>query len=321
MPQVSREQIDRAKSVDLLSYLQTYEPHSIRKSGRNEYCLVEHDSLKISNGKFHWFSRGVGGYSTLDFLVKVRGMEFVEAVQALTDGQNTQSRQSQRLPPKINSPPKQPKPFTLPTANANNDRVIAYLRGRGIDRDVIKRCIEAGTLYESKSHCIFVGFDGDTPRFACERGTTDDYKKDVSGSDKRFSFFLPPNNPDSHSLAVTEAPADALAHATIHKMNGDKWDGYRLSLGGCSSLALISFLERHSEINSVQLCLDADKAGRDATSRIIRELLSDKRFSHLKITVAPPPRGKDYADTLGAILQLNKEKTRSDRQKRAVNFI
>jgi len=320
MPPVSREQIDRAKSVDLLSYLQTYEPHSIRKSGHNEYCLVEHDSLKISNGKFHWWSRDVGGYSTLDFLVKVRGMDFMDAVHHLTDGGAAVFRAERSPPPKPAQKP--PKPFALPVSNANNDRVTAYLRGRGIDRDVIKRCIEAGTLYESKFHnCVFVGFDGNNPKFACERGTTDDYKKDVSGSDKRFSFFLPPNNPDSHSLAVTEAPADALAHATIHKMNGDKWDGYRLSLGGCSSLALISFLERHSEIDSVQLCLDADKAGRDATSRIIRELLSDKRFSHLKITIAPPPMGKDYADTLGAILQLNKEKTRSDRQKRAVNFI
>ena len=79
-----------------------------------------------------------------------------------------------------------------------------------------------------------------------------------------------------------------------------------------SSLALISFLERNPNITNIQLCLDNDKAGKEATSRIIKELLSDKRFSHMKITVAPPPIGKDYADTLKAIQQLNKEKSKSN---------
>jgi hypothetical protein len=168
---------------------------------------------------------------------------------------------------------KPPKPFALPAANVNNDKVIAYLRGRGIDSGVIRRCVENGLLYEAKSHnCVFVGYDGDKPRFVCERGISDDYKKDVFGSDKRFSFVLPPQDLNSRNLAVCEAPCDVLAHTTIHKLDGDKWDGFRLSLGEVSSPALMSFLERHPQIESVQLCLDNDKVGRDATNRIIREL-------------------------------------------------
>ena len=58
-----------------------------------------------------------------------------------------------------------------------------------------------------------------------------------------------------------------------------------------------------------------------ATERIIKELLNDKRFSHLLITVAHPPLGKDYSDTLQAIVQINARKSRSDRRKEAVNFI
>ena len=276
MPTVSDEQISRAREVDTLSYLRTYEPQSIRKSKgvRDEYYLTEHDSLKISNGKFHWFSRGIGGYSALDFLVKVRGMDFVGAVQHLTDNGMVIDK-TERPPPKLEQKP--PNPFTLPTANTNNDRVTAYLRG-----------------------------------------IADDYKKDVSGSNKQYSFVLPPKTPDSRNLAVCEAPCDVLAHASIHKMDGDRWDGWRLSLGGVGSIGLVSFLEHHPQIERVCLCLDNDKAGKDATDRIIRELLSDKRFSHLKITVTPPPMGKDYADTLQAILQLHKQKSHSDRSKEAV---
>ena len=46
------------------------------------YCTAEHDSLKISNGKWYWWSRGFGGYSALDYLIKVKEYDFVEAVIA-----------------------------------------------------------------------------------------------------------------------------------------------------------------------------------------------------------------------------------------------
>jgi DNA primase len=95
-------------------------------------------------------------------------------------------------------------------------------------------------------------------------------------------------------------------------------DGYRLSLGGVGSAALMGFLERNPGIQNIYLALDNDKAGKDAANRIIKELLSDKRFSHMKITTAPPPSGyKDYSDTLQAIRQKNIEKTTPSRSKEA----
>ena len=41
------------------------------KGTSNVYCTAEHDSLKISNGKWYWWSRGFGGYSALDYFIKV----------------------------------------------------------------------------------------------------------------------------------------------------------------------------------------------------------------------------------------------------------
>ena len=321
MPGLSDEQIQQARSVDLLAYLQSHEPQSIRKCGADEYCLKEHDSLKISNGKWNWFSRGFGGYSALDFLVKVRGYDFAGAVYHLTEVRREPNPRNVHPPPKVVDT-KTANPFTLPSSNINNDKAIAYLRGRGIDWDTLKRCVENGTLYESKAHnCVFVGFDGDKPKFACERGTTDDYKKDIAGSSKAFSFCLPPEKPDSSVLACYEAPIDALSAATICKMAGHGWDGHRLSLGGVGSAALMSFLERHPEITAVQLSLDNDKPGQDATNRIIKELLSDSRFTRLKISMAPAPLGaKDYNEALQAIYQLNRNKSKSDRQQ-AVNLL
>ena len=50
MGYVTREMIDRAKKMDLLTYLQIYEPQELVHFGGSTYCTREHDSLKISNG-------------------------------------------------------------------------------------------------------------------------------------------------------------------------------------------------------------------------------------------------------------------------------
>ena len=53
--------------MDLLTYLRNYEPHELVHFGGSTYCTREHDSLKISNGKWCWFSRGIGGTLALDY--------------------------------------------------------------------------------------------------------------------------------------------------------------------------------------------------------------------------------------------------------------
>lgn len=83
MGYVTREMIDRAKEMDLLTYLQTYEPQELVHFGGSTYCTREHDSLKISNGKWCWFSRGIGGKTALDYLIKVKEIPFTEAVERI----------------------------------------------------------------------------------------------------------------------------------------------------------------------------------------------------------------------------------------------
>ena len=69
MPYISADALQQARRIDLLSYLQTNEPGNLVRISGNNYCTREHDSLKISNGKWHWFSRGIGGVSALDYLI------------------------------------------------------------------------------------------------------------------------------------------------------------------------------------------------------------------------------------------------------------
>ena len=76
MPYIPNEIVEKAKQVDLLSYLFSCEPGNLIDLGNGRYCTRDHDSLKISNGKWYWFSKGVGGRSALSYLMNVKDLSF-----------------------------------------------------------------------------------------------------------------------------------------------------------------------------------------------------------------------------------------------------
>ncbi len=65
----SDEEVQKAREMDLLTYLQNYEPDNLKHISGVVYRTVDHDSLVISNGEWCWFSQGIGGHSALDYLM------------------------------------------------------------------------------------------------------------------------------------------------------------------------------------------------------------------------------------------------------------
>lgn len=303
---VTAEQIRQAKQMDLLTYLQSYEPDNLKKISHNTWCTKEHDSLKISNGKWHWFSRHIGGKTALDYLIKVKGIPFVKAVEIITGYQAD-------LPPVYTYDVKTGKPqkLELPEFNADICKVRRYLKSRGIDDTVIDYCHKAQILHEdAKYHnCVFLGFDGNTPKYGAVRSTVSDFKMDLRGSDKRFSFFIPAES-ETQTVHVFESAIDLLSYASLEKRNGRDWRKEDLlSLAGVYKtdskpnipLALKTYLERHSGIKAVYLHLDNDDIGRTAAKQI-DEALSEK----YTVIDQPPQSGKDFNDFLKN--EIRKEK-------------
>ncbi|WP_315524288.1 DUF3991 and TOPRIM domain-containing protein [Pseudoramibacter alactolyticus] len=310
MPYIAPEVVLEAKKMDLLTYLQNYEPQELVKFSSNTYCTRDHDSLKISNGKWYWFSRGVGGRSALDYLIKVRGMSFLEAVERIAGKQAvTAPRAAPAVPKK--------KALRLPEASPGADRVIRYLTGRGIDRELIRFCLSTGRLYESLPYhsAVFIGMDRyGKPRYASLRGTGTDFKGEASGSDKRFSFSIPAGG-ESDTLHLFESAIDLLSYATLRKEEGADWRAdHLLSLAGVyrprkelqeSSfpLALKEYLGNHSHIQKVVLRLDNDSAG-----RLAAEALTEMLSGTYEVLCRPAPRGKDYNEYLCIRKGINKAK-------------
>ena len=142
------EEIKAARDMDLLTYLKNYDPGNLVKVAGNTYCTREHDSLRISNGKWCWFSQNMGGKSALDYLIKVQGMTFIQAVE------NIIGHSAARAPIRYESAFKEKKQLLLPERNSNNEAVKRYLQGRGIHAVIIDYCTSHDLLYESEKYHI-----------------------------------------------------------------------------------------------------------------------------------------------------------------------
>lgn len=301
MPFIPPETIERARQMDLLTYLQTFEPSELVHIGGNHYCTQEHDSLKISNGKWYWFSRGFGGYNALDYLIKVKEVPFMEAVERITG-------QVPYQPPAVSqqSKQRQPKILLLPKVSPCATHAFNYLRSRGIDEEIIHFCFQTGRVYESLPHhnVVFVGLDRyNKPRYANLRGIGTDFIGDANGSDKRFSFSIPSQG--STTLHLFESAIDLLSYATLVKRHGGSWQrDHLVSLAGVykpkenlqeSSLPLTlkRYLSEYPNIQRIMLRLDNDRTGEYMANALVA-LLSDKYV----VSVQPPPSGKDYNDYL-----------------------
>lgn len=163
MPYIAPEVITEAKRMDLLTYLREYEPNELVKYSNNTYTTRTHDSLKISNGKWMWWSRGIGGKSALDYLIKVREMDFVEAVQTIMGNGSVRSPTHENAKGYVN------QPLLLPERSPTTDVVFEYLFGRGIDYEIINYCLEKELVIESLPYhnVVFIGYDeSNKPKYA-----------------------------------------------------------------------------------------------------------------------------------------------------------
>lgn len=312
MPYIEPQVILQAKQMDLLTYLQTYEPQELVQISPLVYTTRKHDSLKISNGRWCWFSRGIGGRSALDYLIKVKGLSFLEAVE-----QVSQKAVNIATPP-IKKETQIYKPFILPEKNSNNDRVIDYLKSRGIHPVILDYFISSNRLYEDKHYhnAVFVGFDlKGTPKYAVLRGTSAiRYIREVQGSDKHFSFSFTAEN-KSEVLHLYESTIDLLSGLTLSLFEGRDWKSENhLSLGGVNPqkrdtgsnsipIALEQYLHDHKEIKTIKLHLDNDLAGKE-TAKAISALL----FEKYAIFDESPKMGKDINEQLCHLVGLGKQK-------------
>lgn len=317
MARLSDEMIAKARELDLLTYLQQQEPWELVLLGHNRYCTRTHDSLKIDHGKWYWWSQNVGGQSALDYLILVEGWEFRRAVFHILAIEKIPAAE---MPRQQKEKKREERSFLLPKRAGGNEKVRAYLMGRGIDPEILDDFIEKGLLYESAQYhnAVFVGVnERGEPAYAALRSTEiKRFAGEAAGSKKEYAFSF--SEGTSETIHVFECAIDLLSYATLMKMKGFDWkkDLY-VSLGGCAFSvdagappALSRMLKTHKAAKVIRLHLDNDATGRKCMKKIKR-LLAES----YTVVDSPPPRGKDVNDYLLQVRQEERSKTEHEERR------
>ena len=271
---------------ELLSHL----GYQVKRVGRF-HTTAEMDSLRIKDRRtWYRYSERVGG-DAITFLQQFCGKSFPEAVEYLLTFHG-KARDAPIPQPKPISPKQK---FSLPPRNADDRRVFAYLRKRGIAAQVIRQFLNSGLLYEDAEHhnCVFVGKNSaGQVKYAGLRGTYDregkGFRGDVTGSDKRVGFALPYDR-SSDQVFVFEAPIDLMSYLTLHRNTPNA-----LALCGLYDGALQAYLTDHPQIKRIELCLDADEPGQKAA----QQLQEKYQLQGYAVTVEKPRCGKDWNEYL-----------------------
>ena len=289
----SKEVIEKVRALDLLTYLQNYEPDELVKICRGNYSTKSHDSLKISNGLWYWFSRQVGGKSALDYLIKVRDYSFTEAVGYLLNKLDNVA---------VNNQEKSIRDIELPSPASNNTIVINYLLKRCISKNVIQKCIDNKLIYQDvNNNVVFLSYDNNgNACYAMIRATNQSrYMREATNSNKAFSFRLVGDEKNTN-LHLFESSIDLLSFVTLLELDNKNIEEHFLSLAGVYSsnkeqlpLCLNYYLNQHTNITTIYLHLDNDEVGRRATNDLISKL-----SKHYNVIDVPPVFGKDVNDFL-----------------------
>lgn len=138
--------------------------------------------------------------------------------------------------------------------SGDNSHVVDYLKGRGIDEEIILECIENDLILEEKYYptlvnsktgerykatkpyynIVFLGsdFSGKTKYASWHSIGSKSAKGIIRGSQKEYAFQLVPqtSNPNVH---VFKSEIDLLSYATLLKLRGFDWKKQNMiTIGG-----------------------------------------------------------------------------------------
>lgn len=318
MPKFTDEQIERAKNVDVRTFLEQTEGYTFQRSGKYLKCqnperTGQPSSLTVDtslNRIFYNSETGNRPLSALDWCKEIKKLDFQSSMQ-LVLGENPQGERAEKpkyQQHKAEPVSAEPKKLELSEKSDTSKNVFAYLtKTRGIPANIVNDCLNKNLIYQdTRKNAVFVGYDNDNQaKYAARRGTftpdgKEPFKRDCTGSDKNFAFRLEGRNTDT--VYVTEAAIDALSLAALEdKFNGSgayKEKTY-ISTGGAGiDNAVEQFCKTH-DVKTINICFDDDEAGKNGMEKIMQKF----REKGYEVNDMRASLAHDYNDELLAFNQ------------------
>ncbi|QQK77824.1 toprim domain-containing protein [Salicibibacter cibarius] len=261
---VRTDQVERAKRVDLLDYLEA-KGETFKKEG-HYYRNTEHDSLIIRDQMYAWNSRGKKGAGVINFAQMYYGMSFPEAVRDIT---NSNYKEKERPP----SEKKSAEPYRYPVHYEESDttRMHQYLtQDRNIHpkvvdwlerKDYLAQDKRGNVVYKWKQQGEVIGAERQGTQPTARNG--DWFKGIDKNSQGNAGFTFDIGKPKT--LYVFESSVDALSYWSEKK--GDIQNARILSMSGLKRHTVSAEMNRMNKDGyppkQVIIAVDNDASGRD----------------------------------------------------------
>lgn len=242
------ENKEKAKQINLISFLNAEYPDKIYFERKKKEWRMKYSNIKISALSFYNFDKCTGG-DNIRFLTDYMDMTFFEAVNKLLA-----SGVEAITPEKVMI-----ESFTKPNRVANTDEIYEYLQGRGIDKKLIDICIRKELLFlDDKKNIVFANPKQD---FYILRSSYSDFKgirtREVYG-------YWELSTKQADDVYIFESPIDLLSYVVMMAHIGMEKQGIYVAMGGLKKGTIERIQQDYpQELYTYHLCVDWDNAGND----------------------------------------------------------
>ena len=257
------EEIEQlSNSVSVLDYFQDLERRGKvrfdQRRGHDYYFLTDANKFSVTDEKYYDFKAGTGG-RIIKAVMEMENKNWREAVDFLKDFSNTyivsevvaEKKQTEK---NIVTPQSTLSLVTTP----NNEKLIAYFEERGISREVLQQNTQQVHYQNQGKNYFGIGIKNQSGGYDVRNAYI---KAKVGHSD--ITFIQGSKN----ELVVFEGMTDMLSYLQLCKENNRKNTRSLVVLNSITNTG--KFIEQFQNYQgTINLILDGDKAGNEATEKI-----------------------------------------------------
>lgn len=267
-----------SNSISLVDYFQHLQDRNAvkfdRKIGNEYYFLTDDNKFSVSANGYYDFKTDEGG-QILKAVMNFEKLDWKDSLEFVKNfNQNFMQYYNSEVNAQSNLLKDESKSVEIRITNSfipNNERLIAYFQGRGISKQtLVDHTLQVHYEVGDKNY-FGIGIENISGGFEIRNAVM---KSKIGIND------ISEIKGTKDEVIVFEGMTDMLSFVQLLKVNNQKNNRTLVTLNSTTNLD--KFLDRYRDYNGkIFLCLDGDKAGNQATEKILNTLL-DKEIKDIR---------------------------------------
>ncbi|WP_313501143.1 helicase-related protein [Kaistella carnis] len=261
-----------SKSLSILDYFLHLEKRGElnfdRKIGREYYFKTDHNKFSVSDNGYYDFKTGEGG-QIIKAVMEFENVDWRNALEFVKNfNQNFMLYDNSIRNEQTNLLKDESKSATIHITNSlipSNEKLISYFEGRGISKQILVDHTKQIHYEFAGKNYFGIGIENISGGFEIRNSLM----KSKVGKNNISEIIG-----EKNEVVVFEGMTDMLSFAQLLKVNNQKNNRTLITLNSITNLD--KFLNKYSDYKGkIFLCLDGDKAGNEATVKILNSFINN----------------------------------------------